>query len=391
MAFKLKAPYKINNIPVHEVPFSMDNDKGASDGLVAKANDNFSIIINKNKATDGPLMAKAMSHEGEHLRQMFGIGKYEPESLKYNEEGVEFEGKFHNRNSPNFDESDRSLPYEAPAYAAGESLKPLDDINPDNMKQGPGFNMLGSRGQDQESVSMNERFGAAMKQWHGAAKFNMEGEGDKIKKTWKGQQEGVQGTFTEVKTPGDKTFEEAFEIAKSKGWLKEGETFPEYKERAIKESTTTSFKPDEASSTTETTTKKTPPPKEIPPPPKDYGYLDHAQRSQPYRGATKQWGGELLAGTNIEKTRELTPDEARYLGYTPENYGGNYTDYANRKKEDYVGFWERSSNNPIAGNTEDFEESIEAGKKSLSSTGYGGSTGTDENTGIINDTGELVN
>ena len=45
MAFKLKPPYKVNNIPVHEVPFSMDNDKGASDGLVAKANDNFSIIV----------------------------------------------------------------------------------------------------------------------------------------------------------------------------------------------------------------------------------------------------------------------------------------------------------------------------------------------------------
>ena len=113
---------------------------------------------------------------------------FESDKIYYTEEGVEFEGEFHNRNSPSFDESDRSLPYEAPAYAAGESLKPLDDIKPDNMKQGPGFNMLGSRGQDQESVSMNERFGAAMKQWHGAAKFNMEGEGDKIKKSWKGQQ-----------------------------------------------------------------------------------------------------------------------------------------------------------------------------------------------------------
>ena len=118
-----------------------------------------------------------MSHESEHLRQMFGIGKYEPGDLKYGPAGVEYKGKFFDRNSPSFNEADRTLPYEAPAYKAGESLKSTDDLKPENMKDQPSFNKIGTKGQDNESVSMNENFGVAMsKTWKSIPFTNDHGE-----------------------------------------------------------------------------------------------------------------------------------------------------------------------------------------------------------------------
>ena len=69
MSFKLKSPYKINPVSVHQVPFSPDNI-GESNGLVAKANDNGTIIMNKNIPQDSKLYNNAMSHEGRHLKDM---------------------------------------------------------------------------------------------------------------------------------------------------------------------------------------------------------------------------------------------------------------------------------------------------------------------------------
>ena len=69
MSFKLKSPYKINPVSVHQVPFSPDNI-GENNGLVAKANDNGTIIMNKNIPQDSKLYNNAMSHEGRHLKDM---------------------------------------------------------------------------------------------------------------------------------------------------------------------------------------------------------------------------------------------------------------------------------------------------------------------------------
>ena len=82
MGFKLRPPYKKDNIPQYEVAFTYDNNKDTEITPVARANDNFSIIYDKNQH-DPKLRAEAKSHEAEHLRQMFGAAKYKPGDLKY--------------------------------------------------------------------------------------------------------------------------------------------------------------------------------------------------------------------------------------------------------------------------------------------------------------------
>ena len=52
MAFKLRQPIKIDPVARYEVPFTPDNIPDGS-GLVARANDNGNMIVNKNIPRNG--------------------------------------------------------------------------------------------------------------------------------------------------------------------------------------------------------------------------------------------------------------------------------------------------------------------------------------------------
>lgn len=179
MSFKLKSPYKINPVSVHQVPFSPDNI-GESNGLVAKANDNGTIIMNKNIPQDSKLYNNAMSHEGRHLKDMMDNKLAYDENFVYenmNGKGV----KKHSRSS--FSEDDKTLSWEAPAYKDGDNgvehdLRPkpnkLSGV-PSMKDETPiAFKVMGSRHRegrspDKEKISMNERFAmyAPAKTWGG--------------------------------------------------------------------------------------------------------------------------------------------------------------------------------------------------------------------------------
>ena len=64
--FKLKAPYGIDPVARYEVPFTPDN-VGDDNGLVAKANDNGTMIVNKNIPLNSKLRKEAESHEDHQL------------------------------------------------------------------------------------------------------------------------------------------------------------------------------------------------------------------------------------------------------------------------------------------------------------------------------------
>lgn len=179
MSFKLKSPYKINPVSVHQVPFSPDNI-GESNGLVAKANDNGTIIMNKNIPQDSKLYNNAMSHEGRHLKDMMDNKLAYDENFVY--ENMNGKGaKKHSRSS--FSEDDKTLSWEAPAYKDGDNgvehdLRPkpnkLSGV-PSMKDETPiAFKVMGSRHKegrspDKEKISMNERFAmyAPAKTWGG--------------------------------------------------------------------------------------------------------------------------------------------------------------------------------------------------------------------------------
>lgn len=163
----MKPPYKKDNTPVYEVPFDNPN-------LVAKANKNGTIIVNKDLATDEKTMKEAMAHEKVHLKDMANG------DLDYDAESVTYKGKKYSR--ANFDEGDKTLPWEAPAYATGKSGKEPDCTPKKEKLTGPPA-MQGDMGdshepreQDHDTVSMNERFGTAMvKKWHGPSARDFSG------------------------------------------------------------------------------------------------------------------------------------------------------------------------------------------------------------------------
>ncbi len=160
----MKPPFKKDVTPVYEVPF--DNPD-----LVAKANKNGTIIVNKDKVWNKPLMKEAVAHEKHHIKDMM------KGDLDYDGEAVYFKGKKYDRGS--FNEANENLPWEKEAYKAGregreEDLTPnkvkLDlkvDINGRGGYKSPiSFKKMGNKwaGQDKDSetVSMNEDFGMGM-------------------------------------------------------------------------------------------------------------------------------------------------------------------------------------------------------------------------------------
>ena len=188
MGFKLRQPIKIDPVARYEVPFTPDNIQDDSH-LVAKANDNGNMIVNKNIPKGSALYKEAKSHEDHHLRAMMD-GK-----LAYDEEAVyhNMDGKGMKRTPRSeFDESDRNLAWEKPAYKAGENLEERD-MRPKKDK----LNRAGEveagkfafafreinkpmRKQDSETVSMDEKFGPSMVRKFGG--FNLiTGECDPVK------------------------------------------------------------------------------------------------------------------------------------------------------------------------------------------------------------------
>jgi len=170
MAFKLRQPIKIDPVARYEVPFQPDNFEDKT-GLVARANDNGNMIVNKNIPKDSKLRKVAESHEDNHLRAMMdGKLAYDEKAVYHNMDGKGM------KTTPRseFSESDRTTPWEAPAYKAGESMAKVDmrpkkdKLNRSSEVEAGKFAFAfremnkPMRKQDQETVSMSENFGTAM-------------------------------------------------------------------------------------------------------------------------------------------------------------------------------------------------------------------------------------
>ncbi len=99
MAFKLNnPPYKLDNTPIYHV--DMD------DGVMVKANNNGTIIINKN--VDPSKTQDVINHEMVHIDQM------KRGDLNYDDENVYWKGKVYPRSKMN--EGAKNLPWEDEAY-----------------------------------------------------------------------------------------------------------------------------------------------------------------------------------------------------------------------------------------------------------------------------------
>lgn len=98
MAFKITPPYSMDNTPIYNV--SME------DGVMGKANNNGSIILNKD--LDPSQCEKVIAHEKIHLEQM------KRGDLNYDDKYVYWKGKKYSR--AQMKEGAKNLPWEAEAY-----------------------------------------------------------------------------------------------------------------------------------------------------------------------------------------------------------------------------------------------------------------------------------
>lgn len=99
MAFKLNnPPYKIDNTPIYHVDME--------EGVMGKANNNGTIIINKDLKPSQ--IDDVVAHEKIHIEQM------ERGDLDYDNENVYWKGKTYSR--ADMKEGAKNLPWEAEAY-----------------------------------------------------------------------------------------------------------------------------------------------------------------------------------------------------------------------------------------------------------------------------------
>ena len=98
MAFKLNAPFPIDNTPIYQV--------NMEEGVMGKANNNGTIIINK----DVPInkIQDVINHEKVHIDQM------KRGDLNYDDKYVYWKGKKYSR--AQMQEGAKNLPWEAEAY-----------------------------------------------------------------------------------------------------------------------------------------------------------------------------------------------------------------------------------------------------------------------------------
>ena len=98
MAFKINPPYPIDNTPIYHVDME--------DGVMGKANNNGTIIINKN--LDPKMLGKVVEHEMIHIDQM------KRGDLDYDDKNVYWKGKVYPRSK--MKEGAKNLPWEDEAY-----------------------------------------------------------------------------------------------------------------------------------------------------------------------------------------------------------------------------------------------------------------------------------
>jgi hypothetical protein len=98
MAFKITPPFPIDNTPVYHVDME--------DGVLGKANNNGTIIINKDVPCDKA--QDVINHEMVHINQM------RRGDLDYDDKNVYWKGKTIPRSS--IKEGAHDLPWEAEAY-----------------------------------------------------------------------------------------------------------------------------------------------------------------------------------------------------------------------------------------------------------------------------------
>ena len=99
MAFKLgDPPYSTDNVPVYHVPME--------DGVAGKANNNGTIIVNKDM--DPSQIDNIIAHEKVHIEQM------KRGDLDYNDKYVYWKGQRYPRSK--MKEGAKNLPWEAEAY-----------------------------------------------------------------------------------------------------------------------------------------------------------------------------------------------------------------------------------------------------------------------------------
>jgi len=184
--FKLKSPYKLDPVPRYEVPFQPDNINDDT-GLVAKANKNGTMIVNKNIPKNDPIRKEAESHEDHHIKDIMD-GKLDYDENKVYETISTGKVKEHLRE--NFNESDKNLAWEKDAYKAGENLEQKDmRPKPDKLSGPPNmyeqdtplaFQKIGSRHKvgrtsDENRISHTERFGPSMEKPNRAGRSKKSG------------------------------------------------------------------------------------------------------------------------------------------------------------------------------------------------------------------------
>jgi len=98
MAFKLNAPFPIDNTPIYHVDME--------EGVMGKANNNGTIIINKDVPTNK--IQDVINHEKVHVDQM------KRGDLDYDDKYVYWKGKKYSR--AQMQEGAKNLPWEAEAY-----------------------------------------------------------------------------------------------------------------------------------------------------------------------------------------------------------------------------------------------------------------------------------
>jgi hypothetical protein len=98
MAFKITPPYSMDNTPIYSV--------NMEDGVMGKANNNGTIILNKD--LDPSQCEKVIAHEKIHLEQM------KRGDLNYDDNYVYWKGKKYSR--AQMKEGAKNLPWESEAY-----------------------------------------------------------------------------------------------------------------------------------------------------------------------------------------------------------------------------------------------------------------------------------
>ena len=99
MAFKITPFYNIDNTPIYNVDME--------DGILGKANNNGTIILNKN--LDPKKKESVIAHEKVHLDQM------KRGDLDYDDNNVYWKGKKYSR--AQMQEGAKNLPWEKEAYS----------------------------------------------------------------------------------------------------------------------------------------------------------------------------------------------------------------------------------------------------------------------------------